>query len=175
LGNTIPRLGAVRGKIQLMRRFHTSRGPLGIDVRHWADNSPKFTILLEQHGRLVVQGRYECTDVVPTFAEPIQTKSSAVDSLIAAARYDENLRAWYLNWCNAYALPFSSGVVETPSDTAIGRNNGVGRRQQFIPEVNSSLFKKSFLEPVKGRHETILLDFVETSEPDFSGCDCAGQ
>jgi hypothetical protein len=93
LGNTIPRLSAV----QLMRRFHTSSDPSGIDVRHWADNSPKFTIPLEQHGRLVVQDRYEYTDVVPTFAELIQTKSSAVDSLIAAARYDENPRAWYLN------------------------------------------------------------------------------
>lgn len=167
LGNTIPRLGAVRGKIQLMRRFHTSSGPLGIDVRHWADNSPKFTIPLEQHGRLVVQDRYEYTDVVPTFAELIQTKSSAVGALIAAARHDENPRAWYLNWCNAYALSFSSGVVATPSDIAIGRNDGVGRRRQFVPGVNSSLFKKSFLEPVKGRHGTILLDFAETPEPDL--------
>ena len=156
LGNTIPRLGTVRGKIQVMRRF-TSRGPLGIDVGRWADNSPNFTIPLEQDGRLVVQDRYEYTNVVPTFAELIRIKSSAVDALITAARHDENLRAWYLNWCNAYTLPFSFGVAATSSDIAIGRNEGVARRREFVPGVNSSVFKKSFLELVKGRHGTILL------------------
>jgi hypothetical protein len=104
----------------------------------------------------------------PPFAELIQTKSSAVDSLIAAARYDKNPRAWYLNCCNAYALPFSSGVVATPSDIAIGRNDGVGRRRQFVPEVNSSLFKRAFLNQSKVKHGTILLDFVETPEPDLA-------
>ena len=167
LGNTIPKLGAVRGKIQLMRRFQISSGILGIDIRRWADNSPKFTIPLEQHGSLVVQDRYEYTDVVPTFAELVQTKSAAVDALIAAARDDKNLRAWYLNWCNAYALPFSFGVIASPADTAIGRNDVVGRRRHFVPGVNTSLFKKSFLEPAKGRHGTILLDFAETPDPDL--------
>jgi hypothetical protein len=33
LGNTIPRLGAIRSKIQLIRRFHISKGTLGIDVK----------------------------------------------------------------------------------------------------------------------------------------------
>jgi|SRR5947209_15505068 len=51
-----------------------SNGPLGIDVRRWTDNSPNFIILLEQHGRLVVLDRYKYTDVVPTFAELIQSK-----------------------------------------------------------------------------------------------------
>jgi hypothetical protein len=105
---------------------------------------PNFTIPLEQHRKLVVQDHYEYTDVVPTFAELIQVKSSAVDALIAVARHDENPRAWYLNWCNACTLPFSFGAVATPSDIAIGRNEGAGRRREFVPAVNSSLFKKSF-------------------------------
>jgi 1-phosphatidylinositol phosphodiesterase len=165
LGTTIPKLGAVRGKIQLMRRFHISTGTLGIDVRQWADNSPKFIIPLEQHERVVVQDRYEYTDVVPTFAELVRTKSSAVDGLIVAANNDRNLNAWYLNWCNAYALPLSLGVLATPADMAMGRNDIVGGRRQFVPGVNSSLFRTSFLAPVKGRHGTILLDFAETPEP----------
>jgi 1-phosphatidylinositol phosphodiesterase len=165
LGNTIPQLGASRGKIQLMRRFHISSGTLGIDVRQWADNSPKFTIPLEQHESLVVQDEYEYTDAVTTFAELVRTKSSTVDALIAAARDDRSPRAWYLNWCNAYALPFSLGAVATPSDIAMGRLDFVGSRRHFVPGVNSSLFRKSFLAPVKGRYGTILLDFAETPDP----------
>jgi 1-phosphatidylinositol phosphodiesterase len=73
LGNTIPKLGAIRGKIQLMRRFYISSGMLGVDVRRWADNSPKFTIPIEKHERMVVQDQYEYTDAVPTFAELVRT------------------------------------------------------------------------------------------------------
>lgn len=165
LGNTIPRLGAIRGKIQLIRRFQISKGTLGIDVRRWANNSPKFTIPLEQHESVVVQDEYEYTDVIPTFTELIRRKSSAVDALVAAAKGDENPRAWYLNWCNAYALPFSFGVVATPADIAIGRYEVTGTRRHFVRGVNPSLFKKSFLERVKGRHGTILLDFAKTPDP----------
>lgn len=167
LGNKIPKLGAIRGKIQLMRRFHISSGMLGINVRQWADNSPKFTIPIGPDDLLVVQDRYEYTDVAPTFAELVGRKSSAVDALIAAARDDKNPRAWYLNWCNAYALPFLSGVVASPFDIAVGRDEVSGRHQHFVPGVNPSLFKKSFLTPVKGRHGTILLDFAETPDPDL--------
>ena len=167
LGNTIPTLGAIRGKIQLVRRFHISSGILGIDVRRWADNSPKFTIPLKQHESVVVQDRYEYTDVFPTFAELIETKSSAVDALITSARGDKNPRAWFLNWTNAYALPFSFSVIATPADIAIGRNEVVGRHREFVPGVNASLLKKSFQTPVKGRFGTILLDFAETPSPDL--------
>jgi hypothetical protein len=116
---------------------------------------------------VVVQDEYEYTDVVPTFAELIRRKSSAVDALVAAARNDEDPRAWYLNWCNAYALPFSFGVVATPADIAIGRYDVTGTRRHFVPGVNSSLFKNSFLVPIKGRHGTILFDFAETPDPNL--------
>lgn len=165
LGNTIPKLRAVRGKIQLMRRFHISTGTLGIDVGRWADNSTKFIIPLQQGQRMVVQDRYEYTDVVPTFAELVQAKSSAVAGLIGAVKEDRNREAWYLNWCNAYALPRSLGVVATPADIAMGRNDIVRGRRQFVPGVNSSLFRKNFFAPVKGRYGTILLDFAETPDP----------
>ena len=59
-------------------------------------------------------------------------------------------------------------VVATPFDIAIGQNESAGRRREFAPGVNSSSFKKSFLELVKGRHGTILLDFAETSDPDVT-------
>lgn len=54
------------------------------------EKAPHFTIPLEQYGRLVVQDCYEYADVIPTFTEVIQVKSSTVDALIAAARHDEN-------------------------------------------------------------------------------------
>ena len=168
LGNAIPKLGAVRGKIQLMRRFHLSSGTLGIDVRRWADNSPNFTIPLVEHERLVVQDQYEFTDVVPTFGELIRTKSKAVTALILAAKRDENCRAWYLNWCNAYALPLSLGVIATPADIAIGRNDfESGGSRHFVPGVNASLYKGSFSTSTKGRFGTILLDYAETPAPDL--------
>jgi hypothetical protein len=92
---------------------------------------------------------------------------SAVDALITAARDEKNPKAWYLNWCNAYALPLSLGVVATPADIAIGRNDVVGGRRHFVPGVNSSLSRKSFPAPVRGRYGTILLDFAETPDADL--------
>ena len=166
LGTVIPKLGTVRGKIQLMRRFHVSSGRVGIDVRRWADNSPQFTIPLVEDERLVVQDRYEFTDVVPTFAELIQTKSDAVNALIATAKSEKSRRAWYLNWCNAYALPLSLGVIATPADIAIGRNDfESGGRRRFFPGVNARLNDRFFSTETKGRFGTILLDYAETPAP----------
>ena len=39
LGDRIPALGDVRGKIVLLRRFDTPRSPLGLDASPWPDNT----------------------------------------------------------------------------------------------------------------------------------------
>ena len=39
LGDTVPALGAVRGKLVLLRRFAATSPPLGIDASMWADNT----------------------------------------------------------------------------------------------------------------------------------------
>lgn len=163
LETTIPRLGTVRGKIQLMRRFPTSTTAIGIDVRQWADNSPRFTIPMSGHEKLIVQDLYEFTDVVSSFLELIRAKSNAINALIKGAKEDQKCRSWYLCWCNAYALPLSFGIIARPSDVAIGRNEG----QQFVPGVNSALLRTFFSAPIKGRFGTILLDYMETPALDL--------
>src|SRR5439155_23215825 len=43
LGDAVPTLGSVRGKIVLLRRFSAASTPKGIDATNWADNTT-FTI-----------------------------------------------------------------------------------------------------------------------------------
>ena len=166
LGSTIPTLGEVRGQIQLMRRFSIASGPLGIDVRRWADNSPRFVIPLERPEHLVVQDQYEYTDTVPNFRKLIETKFEAVTALIELAKLDRNPRSWYLNWTSAYTSPLSFSVVASPADIALGREEIEDGHRHFVRGINQSLREEVFENPREGRVGTILMDFLEEPAAD---------
>jgi 1-phosphatidylinositol phosphodiesterase len=166
VGNLIPTLGEVRGKIQLMRRFRVKEpgAVLGIDVLRWADNAKRFWIPVPPgYGHLMVQDEYKFTNVVRTFKQLVERKGADIQDLILEAQsMDTEVRrcGWYLNWCNAFAEPFSFGVVATPEQIALGKSGEVG-----INEVVRDRIGRARGGGERVRVGTILLDFVDVGDP----------
>lgn len=104
----------------------------------------------------------------PPFAELIQTKSSAVDSLIAAARYDKKPPSMV------------SKLLQRIRSTVFIRSRSNPIRHCYRPKrwrwkaaticTRGQLIfvQRAFLNQSKVKHGTILLDFVETPEPDLA-------
>lgn len=133
---------------------------------------PNFTIPLEQHRKLVVQDHYEYTDVVPTFAELIQVKSSAVDALIAVARHDENPRAWYLNWCNACTLPLFIRSRSNPIRHCYRPKRGRWKAARVCTRGQLIFVQKElFLNPSKVGTERSCLTLQRQPDPDLAAAD----
>lgn len=165
-GSQIPTLGEVRGRIQLMRRFRIKERyeAFGIDVLRWADNARRFWIPVPPgFGHLIVQDEYKFTNVVRTFEQLIERKVADIQDFILEARLmDTEVRrsGWYLNWCNAFAEPFSLGVVATPEQIALGRSGEVG-----VNEVVRERIGRAREGGERVRVGTILLDFVDVKDP----------
>lgn len=93
LGQSAPRLGDVRGRIVLFRRFTAVRAPKGIDAHVWPDNA---TFDTAAPAPLAVQDRY----TVPTlFPWDIDAKWNAVSGLIDRAATDATDR-WFVNFAS---------------------------------------------------------------------------
>lgn len=75
LGAALPRLGDVRGKLVLLRRFPAAATPLGIDGSVWADNT---TFSIANDASLRIQDAYMVGDNA--------VKWAAITSLLAEAR-----------------------------------------------------------------------------------------
>jgi 1-phosphatidylinositol phosphodiesterase len=75
LGDTLPRLGDVRGRLVLLRRFAASAAPLGIDGSAWADDA---TFSLTTAASLRIEDAYIVTDNA--------VKWTAITALLAEAR-----------------------------------------------------------------------------------------
>ncbi len=97
LDAAVPRLGEVRGKLVLLRRFAASGSPLGIDAAPWADNA---TFTVTNAASLRVQDAYIVTDNA--------AKWSAVTALLAESRASTS-STLFLNYTSGYqtmsALP----------------------------------------------------------------------
>ena len=59
LGDRIPTLGEVRGKVVLLRRFETPRATLGLDASPWLDNT---TFTVSNTAAMRIQDAYMVTD-----------------------------------------------------------------------------------------------------------------
>lgn len=75
LGDTLPRLGDVRGRLVLLRRFAATAPPLGIDGSGWADDT---TFSLTTAASLRIEDAYIVTDNT--------AKWGAITALLAEAR-----------------------------------------------------------------------------------------
>jgi 1-phosphatidylinositol phosphodiesterase len=75
LGDTLPRLGDVRGRLVLLRRFAASAAPLGLDGSGWADD---VTFSLTTAASLRIEDAYIVTDNA--------VKWTAITALLAEAR-----------------------------------------------------------------------------------------
>jgi 1-phosphatidylinositol phosphodiesterase len=139
LGNTVPALGDVRGKIVLFRRFSATTHVLGIDASSWPDNA---TFAINNSAHLKVQDQY----VVPAVSA-IPKKWDEIKALLDAAGSATDDR-WYVN--------FSSGT----SGSAAAYPSTVAKGSPGITGENDHLHGYMSTPPV-GNVGTILMDFPE--------------
>lgn len=160
-----PRLGDMRGKIVVIRRFPIAAGapPMGIDATGWQDDK---TFVL-QAGNAPLRFHIQDEYVVPDLAA-IARKWAAIDALVSPARPGLN-DPWILNYCSgtsgrAFAwsaqdvlhytcLP--SKAVEEPLPETVAKGKG------SIPGQNPRLFDRIRGLQGPGHLGTVMLDYPE--------------
>ncbi len=105
LGNTVPNLGDVRGKIVLLRRFGAKHTPKGINASPWQDNAT-FQILRQGQPIMRIQDEYKVTitDAPPSGHITHNSKWERIKSLLDQAKSDPS-DTWYINFTSG-ASPF---------------------------------------------------------------------
>jgi 1-phosphatidylinositol phosphodiesterase len=102
LGDTVPALGDVRGKIVLLRRFDAVTMPLGLDASAWADNT---TFTLTTDATLRIEDQYNVTST--------DTKWTEITELLGEAQIPDP-GTLYLTYTSGYTthdgLPNIEGV-----------------------------------------------------------------
>jgi 1-phosphatidylinositol phosphodiesterase len=101
LGDTLPRLGDVRGRLVLLRRFTAIAAPLGIDGSAWADDT---TFSLTTAASLRIEDDYIVTDNA--------AKWTAITALLAEARSGD-AATLFLDYTSGYQT--MSGLPSIPS------------------------------------------------------------
>lgn len=111
LGDTLPRLGDVRGRLVLLRRFAASAAPLGIDGSAWADNT---TFSLTTAASLRIEDDYIVTDNA--------AKWTAITALLAEARSGD-AATLFLDYTSGYqtvgglpSIPIVAGDINLRLD-----------------------------------------------------------
>ncbi|MFL9994168.1 phosphatidylinositol-specific phospholipase C [Paraburkholderia sediminicola] len=139
LGDTIPRLGDVRGSIVLLRRF-VSESALGIDLSMWPDNA---TFELDRPGAaFAIQDEFR----VPVEAS-IDYKYRAIEALLVLTG-QRTLERWIVNFCSG------TGMGANPRKVACGS----GRRRG----INDTLAER--LVTYEGPCGTMMIDFCEYAD-----------
>lgn len=136
LGAAIPNLGAVRGKIVLLRRFGTTTTPKGIAATNWADNTT-FTIN-NSESQLRVQDNY----VVPDN----NVKWTNVTNLLTEAKNGTSTTL-FINFTSGY----KSLIFSIPSITTVSDN--------INPRITSY-----FTTNTQGRFGIIPMDFSDANK-----------
>ncbi|KAB1229158.1 phosphatidylinositol-specific phospholipase C [Chryseobacterium viscerum] len=131
LGANIPTLGAVRGKIKLLRRF-SSGSTKGINASPWADNT---TFDINNSGvQLKVQDYYKVTNN--------DDKWNGISSLLNEAKNDSNGKL-FVNFTSGY----KPGIFGIPSIPTVSNN------------INPKL-KTFFQTNTHGSYGVMPIDFV---------------
>lgn len=134
LGDGVPTLGSIRGKIKLLRRFG-SGNVKGIDATNWADNTT-FTIN-NSAASLKVQDYYNVNDV--------NTKWSNVSALLNETNNDTSNKL-YLNYSSGYkALIFGIPSITTVSNS-------------INPKITTF-----FTNNTHGKYGIIAMDFIDAA------------
>ena len=149
LGVETPKLGNVRGKIQLVRRF-SSPTSIGIDVSSgWQNNNANFQIITPGGVALIIQDEYNPEG---SFSDVINKKISDTQSMLLQAKNDANPANWYLNFSSAYI----TANLGTPAFVAKGRADQQG--------VNSLLETWISGQTSSARWGVVLFNFLETPD-----------
>lgn len=136
LAPTPPRLGDVRGKVVLLRRFDATTTPLGIDATVWADNAT-FTIS-DADAHLRIEDEYVVTSN--------DLKWTAITNLLAEAAAGDPT-TWMLTYTSGYQL-----ISELPHITLVS------------DDINARL--DTFLADPANAHAhlgTLAMDFVTSA------------
>jgi 1-phosphatidylinositol phosphodiesterase len=133
LGNNVPTLGSIRGKIRLLRRFD-SGSVKGIAATSWADNTT-FEIN-NGNANLKVQDFYNVNDV--------NTKWTRMETLLNEARNSTTDRI-YLNYGSGY----KAGVFGIPNINTVANS--------INPKITTY-----FTNNTQGRFGIIPLDFIDS-------------
>jgi 1-phosphatidylinositol phosphodiesterase len=107
LGNTIPKLGEVRGKILLVRRFDAfipfgQTEGIAATPDLWTDNA---TFTIAGGAFLMVQDQYNVSTILPV---SINKKWKQISNLLSLAQEDQFDDDWYMNFLSgssAFAFP----------------------------------------------------------------------
>ncbi|MDF2567529.1 MAG: Phosphatidylinositol diacylglycerol-lyase [Oscillospiraceae bacterium] len=132
LSDAVPKLGSVRGKIVLVRRFGASSTPKGINCTTWGDNTTSTT---SSGGTSIkIQDQY----VVPDNA----AKWTTAQNLLNEAK-NQNSSWLYLNFMSGYkSLLFGIPSITTVSD-------------YMNPQINTY-----FTNNTSGRFGVVIMDFA---------------
>ena len=138
LGDTIPTLGDVRGKIVLFRRFST-QNTMGIDASAWPDDQ---TFEINNAARLKVQDQYNGID----FRSDMDEKWDNIQALLGEAQSATDNR-WYINFTSGTAaVTYPVTVAEGSFLMGTGQND---RLNAYLSDL------------ITGEVGTILMDFPE--------------
>lgn len=105
LDPAVPRLGEVRGKLVLLRRFDATAVPLGIDASPWANNA---SFAVNNAARLQVQDEYEVADN--------HAKWAAITKLLGDARADGDDATLYLDYTSGFQTIDGLSNITSVSD-----------------------------------------------------------
>lgn len=89
LGNITPKLGQVRGKIVLMRRFEAKYTPLGIDVSKWSSN-----YIDNKDAKIKIQDKCEVSNT--------NDKWTNIETLLNEAVSNKDPKCLYVNCTSGY-------------------------------------------------------------------------
>lgn len=160
--NTIPSVGALRGRIQLFRRFDGPNLAYGLNVSEWQDNAVHpFTIHTRHNIEVTIQDHYSFSDPegLPSL---ITKKGGDVSGLLDLAASDQDSDHWYINFTSAYE--FNLYYQLTPREVATGGWWGF----RWIDGINVRL--REYLresEAGKRRFGVVAMDFPELGTEDL--------
>lgn len=160
------RLGELRGRIQLFRRFTGNRlYHFGVNVTRWQDNPTEpFWIYTEDRVRLVIQDHYNFSNPEP-LPSAITKKGEDVGSLLSRAVADHDPFRWYINFTSAFE--FNVYYQLNPRQIALG-GYWVFR---WVEGINLRLYATLKTTPKgKRRYGIVVMDFPELPALDLVKC-----
>lgn len=147
ISDSTPALGAVRGKIVLLRRF-SFNGTLGIKLCDgWRNNDPYFSISIP-NGTFYIQDKYHPEGKKE---EAQNGKWDAVKNMFNKCNSDSNEAHWYVNYTSGYYM-VDYLFKEIPNTRTIA---------DFVNPKVKDFLEKSVLK----RCGVLGMDFVEKSDP----------
>lgn len=162
---TTSTLGAARGKAVLLRRYHsdpslTVSQRMGIDLSHWLNNSPDFTIRTPEGVILSLQDHWHYTEFL-TLANLVESKFGYVSNMLekAAAAPKEH---WFINFMSAVGDPRQNGELAEALWIAAGTWSVSG---EFVDGVNAKVRGEfRWTAGKKVRYGVVVMDFPELPE-----------